>query len=195
MSSLGRVDRNTRNLPRRIPNHSQETSNTSLREPAPLFDSDTMSTNSSNLHHLSPMSNATTLTPSISSYNPNDGLFLPSSNSQLLPVEASTSSLPPLQGPQSAVSGTLPPSTTDAIRMHTSPESGLSASIGMTAQSYGVAPQANSKYNDMIIESQDIDTSALGMDPLLWLDFVPQNVLDHFDFQNDGSTETSTLKH
>ena len=78
--------------------------------------------------------------------------------------------------------------------MHTNPDGRLDAGIGMNAQGYGLAPQANSKYNDMIIESQDIDASALGMDPLLWLDFVPQNVLDHFDSQNDTSTETSTLK-
>lgn len=29
----------------------------------------------------------------------------------------------------------------------------------------------------MIIESQDIDTSALGIDPLLWLDYMPQTLL------------------
>ena len=195
VSPLRGLDSGTGRSSHSNPTQPQDASNKSLREHAPLFDSDTMSTTSSHIHHLSPMSNATTLAPSLSSYNPTDGVFCPSSNPQMMHMEGSQSSLPPLRGPHSVVSGTMSPSTTDAIGMHPSHDSRLHAGISMNAQGYAVAPQANSKYNDMIIESQDIDTSSLGMDPLLWLDFVPQNVLDHFDSQNEPGTEASNLTH
>ena len=38
-----------------------------------------------------------------------------------------------------------------------------------------------SPYSDMIIESQDVDTSALGMDPLMWLDYMPPHFLGSMD--------------
>lgn len=35
-------------------------------------------------------------------------------------------------------------------------------------------------YDDMIIESKNVDTSALGIDPMLWLDYMPHDLLDAF---------------
>lgn len=35
------------------------------------------------------------------------------------------------------------------------------------------APSRNSPFGNMIIESQNVDTSALGMDAMLWLDYMP----------------------
>ena len=41
-------------------------------------------------------------------------------------------------------------------------------------------------YNNMVIESQNVDTSALGVDPLLWLDYMPHDVFEYLPSQNDG---------
>ena len=189
------INSNTGHPSHHTPPHPQDLSSNSLREPTSLFDSDTMSTASPHLHQLSPMSNATTLAPSISSYNPNDAVFCATTEIQMMNMELSRASIPPLQGPSSVVNSTVPPPTTAIAGVGPSHDGRLDTRGSMNSQDYGISPQTNSKFNDMIIESQDIDTSALGMDPLLWLDFIPQNILDHFESQNEGEHQSSSLTH
>lgn len=52
------------------------------------------------------------------------------------------------------------------------------AQVGFVNRSLGNIAPMESPYSDMIIESQNIDASALGEDMMLWLEHLPQ------DFQN-----------
>ncbi len=48
-------------------------------------------------------------------------------------------------------------------------------------------------YNNMVIKSQNVDTSALGVDPLLWLDYMPDDVLSYLGSQNDASLRSTDM--
>ena len=48
---------------------------------------------------------------------------------------------------------------------------------------------ADSPFGDMTIESQDIDTRALGEDMTLWLDLLPPDVQYFFDQQNPSTMD------
>ena len=52
---------------------------------------------------------------------------------------------------------------------------------------YGPTPSTNNSYDDMIIESQNIDTSTLGLDPLLWLGYIPEYALENFELPREES--------
>ena len=54
---------------------------------------------------------------------------------------------------------------------------GASGGMPRAHRSHSNAPSGESPYSDMIIESQDVDASALGMDTMLWLDYMPPNLL------------------
>ena len=77
--------------------------------------------------------------------------------------------------------------------VQTTPESRVDDNFDMISHSYSPTLRGQNHYNDMVIESQNIDTNALGLDPLLWLDYVPQDTLGCFDLQNDASIERMHL--
>lgn len=41
---------------------------------------------------------------------------------------------------------------------------------------------------EMMMQSQEIDMSALGGDMMPWLEYLPQNMLDFFDNGNTGGS-------
>ena len=154
-----------------------------------------VSTISSRHHLLSPKSHATTLTSSVSGHGSAISAQLPSMELGVPAAQHLAPSLDCLQDPQSLPYGSTSYSSPDnnltsySDLVHTMPKSGTDNNFNMSTQSYGHTPYVQNNYNDMIIMSQSIDTSALGLDPLLWLGYVPDDALDCFEMHNSPSTE------
>lgn len=116
--------------------------------------------------------------------------------SQISPDPASTSDAEMLLGLQSSPFAQTPGShhSFDASQSMSSPNtrSPGAATFGYPHGSGSMFPGPNSFHglggvSDMMMESQDIDMSTFGGDMMPWLEYLPQDVLNFFDGNGNGT--------